>query len=86
MTKSEHTQGPWVAAEDGEIYSKPSYSSVAMVLMNDSGPDNATLIAAAPDLLDLLKRAAEADSNNEDTRTAWLDERDAVIAKAEGRS
>lgn len=40
------------------------------------------LEAAAPDLLDLLMRASEADSPNIDVRTAWWERRDVVMRRA----
>ena len=43
---------------------------------------NARLIAAAPDLLELLKRANEAGSHNDDIRSVWWEERAEAIAKA----
>lgn len=44
----------------------------------------ACLIAAAPEMADLLRRASEADSPNDDVRTMWWEERAAVLAKATG--
>lgn len=96
-----YTPGPWFASEDGEVYSTSSYSSVAMVLMNDSGPENARLIAAAPDLYEKGRklaaevgalRAFEAEIREAIGNTNWsvlmdrLAGMDAAIAKAEVRS
>ena len=90
-----YTPGPWFASEDGEVYSKSSYTSVAMVLMNESGPDNARLIAAAPDLLEALKLFVSeyvelVESGDAGFWDAESEEKvkkaRAAIAKAEGRS
>lgn len=43
---------------------------------------DAALYAAAPDLLELLQRASEADSPSPDVRTSWWEKRDAALAKA----
>ena len=45
---------------------------------------NARLISAAPELLELIERAHEADCPDEDIRTAWWEARAAAIAKATG--
>lgn len=87
-----YTPGPWFASEDGEVYSKPSYTSVAMVLMNERGADNARLIAAAPELLEALKDARSmlsavevSDGEDGDPWDRAISRIEAAIAKAEGR-
>jgi len=84
----------WGAGDICDCYtmSRPSELAVCnggtskpIHFQHDEADANARLIAAAPELLDLLERASEADSPNEDIRTAWWEERAALIAKAEGR-
>jgi hypothetical protein len=49
------TPGPWIVSADGEVFSEPSYASVAMVLLSEDGPANAKLIAAAPDMASAIQ-------------------------------
>ncbi len=77
--KAAHTPGPWNGARSsggqGIIISE-KYGENVGVCYNE---DDRHLIAAAPDLLAVLKEALE---NNDD---AWKNRARAAIAKAEGR-
>lgn len=94
MADSKHTPGVWTAALEGNGFNGAIYvmagSEEICEVFDDSetaempAVANARLIAAAPDLLELLKRVAEADSSNDDIRTAWWEERAEAIAKATG--
>ena len=80
---SKHTPGPWTADWDdnGFICIDPIRACIPNV--NDDGGiemANALLIAAAPDLLEMLKRARKR-IPDESNIAAPID---AVIAKAEG--
>lgn len=56
-------------------------------LINDTDKANLRLIAAAPDLLEACKDAAEAFGHGKDfTQVAIVDQLERAIAKAEGRS
>ena len=100
-----HTPGPWYAVDNGhyidikisdDIYA-PSVADVSASKFLEGGDNskaNASLIAAAPDLLEALK-AARIDiltlyslsaSGMAEPAEEWVSEIDAAIAKAEGRS
>lgn len=102
---SEHTPGPWVIAMQADpkagwkglsVESAAGY--VANLVMQPGGDNeraNARLIAAAPDLLEILKTTAEnvrslgpcgALGPVFEPYAAWLTQIEAAIAKAEGRS
>jgi hypothetical protein len=56
---SKHTKGPWHVFKDSSIYSKHADYTLAEIVagMTDEECDaNARLIAAAPELLDLLNK------------------------------
>ena len=77
--QNKHTPAPWVVGRAGEVYSKPRYESVCIVLQTvPQGAANAALISAAPELLEALKLLLEAGDHE------WPAAR-AAIAKAEGR-
>jgi len=103
MTMTAHTPGPWQAATiEGDDYAfvEPADNSTDndnanYVIARCSGPDrinNAILIAAAPDLLKLVKDIANLDhyclAHGDKTLIndlrAWKMEARAAIAKAEG--
>ncbi len=60
MAKLKHTAGNWIAKE-GQIYPEETGKTLALIPYFDENNEeqaaNAKLIAAAPDLLDALKRA-----------------------------
>jgi hypothetical protein len=82
---AQHTPGPWTASHIGEIRGSADRQTVAYV----RGPSatsaaDARLIAAAPDLLDMARKALAAWTG--DGPPIDLDDLRAAIAKAEGRS
>jgi hypothetical protein len=102
---SDYTPGPWGWTYDGSsTYSvgraeDPQGFRVACIYdrRDDRGMANARLIAAAPDLLEMLQRCAELLDDYSDIRDgddgtprpnramSLLQDVEAVIAKAEGR-
>ncbi len=91
-----HTPGRWVVAHRG-CEGKPTVvahragrpSTIALIESGKREEDvaNARLIAAAPDLLIALKRLSVAMSEiNPNDYTPELQDADAAIAKAEGRT
>jgi hypothetical protein len=93
-----HTPGPWAVGEpyrfgydSGRTPITGSNAAVAIVDTSSRylpGAANAQLIAAAPDLLAAVHRAAEYFAANQDDEIAadLLNEMRAVINNAEGRS
>lgn len=53
---AQHTPGPWYAAIDMKIRARGCVIGAAYIQPDDIGRANALLIAAAPDLLDALRR------------------------------
>ena len=99
MTQTKHTPGPWVVGsrhtENGVLTasgqlvanthgSHRTYDREAQILEQDA---NARLIAAAPDMMDALRQwqSAELTNDEQELRNA-RNARDAIIAKAEGKS
>jgi hypothetical protein len=103
-----HTPGPWWVDEDGdylcvcegEVNDCGEREEIATLACNRPShrhcqPDNARLIAAAPELLEMLRRGADAvgsveadcDEHGIDCYPArhWWQDADRLIAKAEGR-
>ena len=92
-----HTPGPWYAVDNGHyidikisdnIYA-PSVADVCASKFLEGGDNskaNASLIAAAPDLLEACKRTINAYRRGELINSNDAAFIDAVIAKAEGRS
>ena len=83
---SKHTPGPWIYDEenDGGIYcANGTYVGAAVKLGTDKGSANASLMAAAPELLEALEDLLEVVQVN-----LGLEARNAVaaIAKAKGKS
>lgn len=84
MTANKHTAGPWTVLalpyeKFVEVRANEGYSIVAHVFFNNGNRDEtARLIAAAPELLELL-----IDSQS-DIGGDWRKRRDSAIAKATG--
>lgn len=55
-----HTRGPWRVANGVQIRSDRHQIAKVWMMRDGEGVANATLIAAAPDLLDVLIRAKDA--------------------------
>jgi len=101
---SEHTPGPWFIYKDEHefviLQNRPVKNATAIAIVySDDKPDeaNARLIAAAPELLEALKKAREyvakvngsiagAIGHENTIVKPDLDLIDATISKAEGRS
>lgn len=88
---SKHTPGPWAVEDDIFVYTHDGRCIVGapgVNLTEDEAAANASLIAAAPDLLQVLKRfvADAADYPAWQRPCAVVEEAEATIAKAEGRS
>jgi hypothetical protein len=95
-----HTQGPWVVREpEGdalhEIYAENGGDLICFPVWTHNQKANIPLIAAAPELLETLKVAAnaidygQAQVDSEEDRyklRKWLVQVKRVIAKAEGRT
>lgn len=93
-TKVQHTPGPW-EAEAENIYIGPDrvYQQWGVIASNtgicttgsrDVSEANARLIAAAPELLEALKRAVAHNESPNDYD--WIGAAVLAIAKAEGRT
>jgi len=101
MSKPKHTPGPWRATQAGANVKAGAITDVAYLSRHLKGEEerkaNADLIAAAPDLLDLVERAlpiiaAEADRRDDaffgQSEPYWSEMRDlanrieALILKA----
>ncbi len=60
---TQHTKGPWKVAPDFSIVSEHAYYKIAEIVAGDRDGEceaNASLIAAAPELLEALQAALEA--------------------------
>ena len=85
-----HTPGPWnVTRTNTGVRSADAFLCRIWMLRNGQGVANARLIAAAPDLLEALKRIYDLPCDcpcevGDDTVSAY-DQALAAIAKAEGR-
>ena len=93
-----HVPGPWKVYQE-----RPHYYSIGTDYVNDHGRDqnivrdircesNARVMAAAPELLDVLKkivsqlhRTCVSDMDSGDACCVAVDEAKRIIAKAEGR-
>ena len=91
---SPHTPGPWREDEDAiEVVLSENDDQIASVWRSDVGEDqqnaNRRLIAAAPELLEAVKRAQRLADDLGDTSKgmwAWASDLEDLIAKAEGAS
>jgi hypothetical protein len=95
--KTAHTPGPWFVGRPdppGRRFYVTNAKKSALVAELFQNEDDARLIAAAPDLLDLARNVAGIDSrylhtNNDILLQAvreWLEQAHTIIAKAEGKS
>lgn len=88
MSETKHTPGPWLIDENGMIYHRPDPLTKYCIAEMESGLEaNASLIAAAPDLLAALKKMLpEANRIDQHLRPTFetCEEARAAIAKAEG--
>lgn len=76
----------WGADESVVLrYGQPSTKGDRPNLLTKRGLANARLIAAAPELLALVKESFDW-ACNENNDQQWIDRLDAAIAKAEGRA
>jgi hypothetical protein len=89
MTTS-HTPGPWLHIGQGDVVARSDKycggeKDIASVFLtrNDEDEANANLIAAAPDLLEALKRLMGGTTTLQDAQEAAQEAR-AAIAKATG--
>ena len=90
-----HTPGPWIY-EDGDVLGGPGGIACVVPLNSangmEEGKSNAHLIAAAPELLAVLKGMTKVFKRVTETYTPddpdceWLAYAHEAIAKAEGRS
>ena len=91
MKNTQHTRGPW-KVRGGNVIESFSNVNVAKAWMTDQKEEcaNAHLIAAAPDLLDLLEAAvARVQIANEEGNpilSAWLPEALSTLLKAKGEA
>ena len=84
MTKQQYTPGPWQFMLDGFYINNSTGECIAEIYgWGDLRDANANLIAAAPDLLEALKKVA--DHFRESGFEKTLNLIDPIIAKAEGR-
>ena len=81
--KTQHTPGPWVANEDGLVYSTHKKLGRRNVICAVRTTD-AQLIAAAPDLLAAIKAMMVTESELRDVNCTVMQNAIAAIAKAGG--
>lgn len=97
MTEVERTLGPWFYVDSidaGEFFGcgvadtegGPEFIWFDDAIEPDRDIARARLIAAAPELLSLLKEVMMEDESAWVMGTAWHAKAEAIIAKAEGRS
>lgn len=92
MTTTTHTPGPWTHRTGTQLLEGSNGSVVCLVPFGeyDDADANARLIAAAPELLEILKRfvsvtAIGFEERDEAAEGEVWDAAQAAIAKAEGR-
>ena len=91
---NKHTPGPFKVVKwgDGKL-SVDSAGANTIACINDAGPEtlpNATLLAAAPELLGLLRQAYDRFTDNDmmppnAKLQTWLGQTQAALDKAEGK-
>jgi len=89
---TEATPGPWFkfprlregGKNDGCLHVGPGSHSVAVILKDDAEEANAHLIAAAPELYDVVKELAETDPHDGWAIEELLERARAALAKARG--
>ena len=93
IMQEKHTPGPWAVTHHGEWIIGRSPDIGECLVAKTDGPEwreNARLIAAAPELLDLLKiavaRVEIANAEGNDILSAWLTDAQNAIAKATGET
>ncbi len=82
---SKHTPGPW-SIEENEMMGRDivSAGSMAVICTQVYSPDDACMIAAAPEMLELLAEylAFNGDYASSMPEDAWVEKVRAVVAKA----
>ena len=93
MKTNTHTPGPWSLSKVGNHYDEytvyPEGNGTSDVAYIRTGQADAHLVAASPDMLVALQHVqqwAEGYSEAVGFKLVWLDQVDAAIAKAEGKS
>lgn len=100
MDEKKHTPGPWRAGRDGTVVCDAQHSGNHLMREADlsfydghllaesiANPADARLVAAAPELLEALKRIEQGCSfPSDDVQRAMRDVARAAIAKAEGKT
>jgi len=88
-----HTPGPWttggyyIKADDGKRLIADLAMSMGCVSLDDEGLANARLIAAAPEMLEMLHRVLSSERRKvKENRAMWFDQLCDVVTKAEDRS
>ena len=86
--KTQHTHGPWQVKRGNGIYAGNSYLSLVLTENQHDGDlpyeANARLMAAAPELLEMVKRlSASLTRTNDEDQRLFLDAKK-LIAKIEG--
>ena len=88
QTQSKHTPGKWksigetVTTADSKIFIADTHYGDPRTPLTDRGESNARLIAAAPELLEALKDAADILKNHYGAVPEKIEQ---AIAKAEGK-
>ena len=77
MSQLQHSPGPWTYDEESEYVRDAEGSLVADVMPSPHHGD-ARLIAAAPDMLRLLRVLVEMSESGADTKDEWYVWRDAM--------
>lgn len=95
---AKHTPGPWTIGDENNQHveicigdavanlDRQDRYGLHMVFSREEMLANAHLIAAAPDLLEALDAALEAECRLMDYRPEWEDHARAAIAKAKGEA
>ena len=90
---SKHTPGPWEVSnkvcrlgDDRYLVVNSSERWVSLLLEGPQSEDDARLIAAAPELLEVMKRALRLSKEHPDFCLWAMEPFAAAIAKAEGRA
>lgn len=94
MSRKQHTPGPWRAGDDcGEVNKVIAEDGTIICDASDHGSGvedageraaNARMLAAAPEMLEKLKEAAQHGEITEGRYRRWLLDAQRIITKAEG--